>query len=159
VYIANCGSAGGARNVGMDNATGEWVLFMDDDDWWLHDYAFTLLAERCIRSNADAIAYDFIWKEKGYASCRKNWIAVWTKAWRRSFLNSKPYRFPRTLLWDDTKFMQDVLPNVHIAHYNMPLYYYNYGREGSVSMRNKRGELKEEEKRDYKIVYGRDKPD
>lgn len=31
-------NAGPTRSRGLDIATGEWVLFMDDDDWWLHDY-------------------------------------------------------------------------------------------------------------------------
>ena len=37
-------SAGGARNAGLDAAKGEWVLFMDDDDWYLPG-AFSKIAE------------------------------------------------------------------------------------------------------------------
>lgn len=157
VYVTNCGSAGGARNVGIDNATGEWILFMDDDDWWLHDYAFQFLAANCKRSKNDAVAYGFIYRLHGYGSALTNWIAVWTKAWRRSFLNSKPYRFPSILLYDDVKFMQDVSPHLHLTRYEMPLYYYNYGRKGSVTVRKLEGELKEEDKRDYKFVFGVEK--
>ena len=36
----------------------------------------------------------------------------------------------------------------------MPLYYYNYGREGSVTVRKERGELREQEVAEHKQIYG-----
>ena len=32
-----------ARQAGLDHASGEWVLFLDDDDYWLHDQVLTIL--------------------------------------------------------------------------------------------------------------------
>ena len=29
---------GPTRSRGLDIAKGDWILFMDDDDWWLHEY-------------------------------------------------------------------------------------------------------------------------
>ena len=29
---------GGARNTGLDNAKGDWITFLDSDDWWHRDF-------------------------------------------------------------------------------------------------------------------------
>lgn len=44
VEEVDCHCDGGTRNRGLDIAQGEWILFMDDDDWWLHEYVLEQLA-------------------------------------------------------------------------------------------------------------------
>ena len=135
VFEINARTAGTARNVGLDNATGQWIIFMDDDDWWLHEYTFEMLAEKARNDNYnDIIAFSFIFKGQGYAKCNR-WDAVWNKIWRRSFIESGPYRFPPLAFADDSKFSADTLPIAKIYFWDMPLYYYNYMREGSLSWR------------------------
>lgn len=152
VYISNYGSAGGSRNIGIDNAIGEWILFMDDDDWWLHERAFEKLAKQCKSSTTDIVAFSFVYRNQGYAKCGK-WIAVWNKAWRRSYLNSKPYRFPTTLFWDDTKFTEEAHPNATFTFFDEPLYCYNFMRQGSVSQRKEDGEFGTRVDDEYKLLY------
>ena len=152
VYISNCGSAGGSRNIGLDHATGEWILFMDDDDWWLHEYAFEILANKCKEVSSDIVAFSFIHKNQGYAQCG-TWIAVWNKAWRRSYIESKPYRFPTTLFWDDVKFTEEAHPHATFTFWDMPLYYYNFFRDGSVTKRKHNGEFGTRVDDEYKLLY------
>ena len=140
VFEINAKSAGVARNIGLDNATGTWVLFMDDDDWFLHDYVFEMLAARLKQTGANVLAFSFIFKGQGYAKCGK-WIAIWNKAWRRSFVESGHYRFPDWDHADDVGFAQQTHDKASFEYWDMPFYYYNFMREGSLSWREKEGKL------------------
>jgi len=142
VYSINARSAGVARNVGLGVAKGKWILWMDDDDWFLHDYAFEMLAERLKNTSADVLCFSFIYKGQGYAKCAL-WIAVWNKAWRRSFVESKPYRFPPKTFADDVDFAEETHPKAKVEYWDMPLYYYNFMREGSIAWRTAQGEFDE----------------
>ena len=37
VYSVDYKNEGPTRNFGLDKASGEWILWIDDDDWWLHE--------------------------------------------------------------------------------------------------------------------------
>lgn len=124
---------GPTRSAGLDAATGEWILFMDDDDWWLHEYAFEQIDRHV--SDCDLLCFGFIWKGRGYTSPNRSggyyWPAVWNKCWKRSIIGST--RFPETYP-DDLLFHNEMMTKLmRIKTWEMPLYYYNYWREGSIS--------------------------
>lgn len=98
---------------------------MDDDDWWLHDYAFEMLAEKLKTINTDILAFSFILKGRGYAKCGK-WIAIWNKVWKRSFIEKGQYKFPDCACADDVKWAEDTHPKATWTYWDMPFYYYNY---------------------------------
>lgn len=125
-----------SRSKGLDEATGEWVLFMDDDDWWLHEYVLWQLNEKLreLDDSVDILCFSFIFKGLCYASPRGNrgrhWIAVWNKCWRREAIGNT--RFPKVHMCSDKYFHQDMMKKgLNIAEWDMPMYYYNYMREGS----------------------------
>ena len=131
-YAVNFGLDGLTRNVGIDHAVGERLLFMDDDDWWLHEYVLEQLAERV--GDEDVLRFSFIWKGVKYARC-DNYIAVWNKCWRRSFVGDT--RFSDKKYWSDVDFHNAMMAkNPYILDWDMPMYYYNYMREGSISWLN-----------------------
>ena len=133
-------SAGGARNVGLDKARGEWILFMDDDDWYLPG-AFGMIAEELRhQQNIDILAYGFEWKGMGYAmqSQKRIYPAVWNKAWRRNFIGEE--RFPDWIHTDDLAFARKMHPRARFGFLPAVLYHYEFMRPGSVSDRIRNGE-------------------
>lgn len=59
------GGVSSARNLGLDNAQGEWIAFCDADDYVAENYLLELLNE-AISSNADFVVQDFDFaKENG----------------------------------------------------------------------------------------------
>lgn len=140
LIVTDFHSAGGARNAGMDIAKGEWILFMDDDDWYLPG-AFEAIAEELKRQkDIDILAYGFQWKGMGEArqSQKRIYPAIWNKAWRRSFIGET--RFPVWMHTDDVGFNRQLFGSARFGFLDKTLYYYNFMREGSVSDRIRKGE-------------------
>ena len=57
------GRDGLSRDKGLEMAQGDFILFLDDDDWFIHDYCFQMLADK-IKScpDADVIAFGYLCK-------------------------------------------------------------------------------------------------
>ena len=53
-----------SRSTGLDMASGDYILFLDDDDWWISDDILTML-DKVIDSSSpviDIFQFGFIWK-------------------------------------------------------------------------------------------------
>ena len=141
VLTVDFGRAGLSRNAALDVARGEWVLFMDDDDWYLPGAFQAIHDELTRQTNIDILAYGFEWKDRGPTLQSKNSIktAVWNKAWRREFIGAE--RFPDWIHTDDLGFARKMHPKARFGFLPMILYYYNFMRPGSVSDRIRDGEF------------------
>ena len=152
LIVTEHGMDGLARNAGIDAAEGEWVLFLDDDDWWIHEYVLEELHNAAEKAGpfVDMLCFDFIWKDPpaGVPAYFRNEadavnIAVWSKAFRRELIGET--RFPPIRMTSDVGFMQKIVekhPRCYATH--MLAYYYNFMRKGSQT------ELYERERREGK---------
>ena len=137
VFEVSVRNDGLSRNVGLDNATGEWVLFIDSDDYWLHEYVFELLVGRTEGSNADVIAFDMVWRHIGVVgavSGRNGQLFphCTNRCWKREFIGYT--RFPNVKPDSDAGFTTKLMwkhPKLDI--WRMPMYYYDFLRDGSFS--------------------------
>lgn len=140
-------NAGLARNAGLEAASGEWVLFMDDDDHWLGECVLAFLHRYAMSDDFDIACFSFYWSY-GAALPFDNagflFPNVWSKMWRRSFIGETRFRnvYPN----DDELFCKDMMqksPRIRVSD-NM-IYFYDYMRPGSISdaERKKRDASKE----------------
>lgn len=138
-----------ARNKGLMNATGEYIAFVDSDDWIEQDM-FQVMYNKAMEKNYDAVECDF-----KYVDDNKEWNGVidtisdiltldnkkkyfvnmfpviWNKIYRRDKI--KEIKFKDGVWAEDVEFLYKVIPNIDtIGKVNKSLYYY-YQREKSES--------------------------
>lgn len=134
-----------ARNVGLDNAIGEWICFSDSDDWmennWLQSFMdfetenFIVEGYYYKKGNIHEIANRLICKKCNisesieYLYKKQNIGLLWCRAFRRSIIEDFKIRFNEDFkIREDEDFilcyMQHIktvqLSSIIAYHYNMP---------------------------------------
>ena len=132
------GRDGLTRNAGLDIAQGEYILYMDDDDFVLHEFVYEEIDRKLRQENdPELLCCSFIWKGIGYTRpIAKNGELlpnVWSKAWRRDFISTT--RFTDVYSISDYYFCKEMERKPHrTVIFDFPIVYYNYLFEGSISL-------------------------
>ena len=137
-----CRRDGLARNAGIDIAKGKYIMFLDDDDYWLHEYVFQQIAMVVNDTNPDLFDYSIIVRGMGYlaASQGSSTHMVAGHVWKRTFIGET--RFNSDEYGSDVCFLKALtIKKPSAVWWDMPMYYYNYMREGSLSDRHRKGEI------------------
>lgn len=147
VFHRKNGGVASARNAGLDSASGEYIMFVDSDDW-IEKTMIADMLSMAIKENADLVECDFVEWKKGKKCSKpiheKNYILTNKEdIFYHSFTNGFPYlykvcwgkliktsicrsvRFPKRTVAEDAAFCDNVLLNCSrvIKCYTQ---YYNY---------------------------------
>lgn len=141
VFSQNNAGAGAARNIGLKNASGQYVCFMDIDDYYFSSESLQMLYETAVNENADVcggkilrdnngilspIENDGLYKKQGLINPKDcPWFFFTRMIYKRDFLIRNKITFPKLKVWEDPCFMVAVLaanPRIVMTKYNVYCY-------------------------------------
>lgn len=144
-----------ARNAGLEVATGEYVVFVDGDDW-LNSEALALVNARLEKTDADVLVLDYArayWNGRTRRNLREDifhqrlpetfeaadrpeflhmLMVAWNKVYRRSFIESLGLRFPPGYYEDTPWTYQTLISAKKITVLDRVCYYYRQDRAGRI---------------------------
>ena len=134
----NSGSASTPRNVGIDNSTGEYLVFVDADDMVTDDFIKTLL-DKIKKENFDYCL--FSWHYNGEDIIIEDEPPIWNTSacnciYKRTLIGNERFN-PNIRIGEDGEFNSRVRKGKK-ANITKVLYYYNTTNEQSVTY-NARG--------------------
>jgi len=146
VYIEKENSGqGGARNVGLAYAAGEYIGFVDGDDYVEPDM-YEQMYTRAKRDNLDMVecGYDHVCHEaitaikKAHPYNAKNMLiktknCVYNKLIKRGVISGNDIQFPETLKYEDFEYSCKIVPYITSAA-SVHGVYYHYAQHSNSTM-------------------------
>ncbi len=140
------GGLSDARNYGMKYAKGDYIAFLDSDDY-VDETIYEKMYNKAIEENADFVECDFYWvypdkkkEDVGYIYKNKKEmltyarVVAWNKLIKREIIKEK---FPLKLNYEDVEFFYKLIPNINkFSFVKEPLIYYIQREDSIVNKQN-----------------------
>lgn len=152
-YIIENAGAAQARNIGLDKAVGEYVGFVDSDDY-VATNMFEQLYDKAIEDNADIVNCAYYRKNENRCIEKETTINdnfgknlleepdimidsvpyIWNKIFKRTLIEENNIRFQRLRIYEDLVFTYELFINANkISKIFEPLYFYTVTRATSLT--------------------------
>jgi glycosyltransferase involved in cell wall biosynthesis len=147
VHLPENRKQGGAKNVGIEQAKGEWIGFIDSDDWITPDF-YERLIRKGEETGADMVGCDYSLTDRHsmevgqvvhnnkqsqtgvldmekYRSLILDSGSLVVKVYRREIVVDHPSRFPTGIFYEDNALANSwMLRAKHFEYIEEPLYFY-----------------------------------
>lgn len=138
---------GGAKNLGLEKARGEWIGFIDSDDWITENF-YEKLLKKAEETGADMVGCDYhltsehnmeigkvvhnnkpeqtgILNKEKYRSLILDSGSLVVKIYKRHIILDYPNRFPENIFYEDNAISNSwMLRSRHFEYIEEPMYYY-----------------------------------
>ena len=145
-YEKENGGLSSARNYGLEYATGEYIAFLDSDDY-VEKSMYEEMYNLAKKENADMVECDFIWeweygkkvydKRREYKTkeemMKKPRVVAWNKIYKREIIKKYKIRFPEGLIYEDMEFFYKLLPHLNKISYINKYFVHYTQREDSIT--------------------------
>lgn len=139
------GGLSDARNYAIPYATGEYIAFLDSDDY-VEVNMYEQMYEKAKKENADIVECDFLWEypnekieSKGRIYKDKHDILLnarvvaWNKLIKKELIEKTKVKFPYGLRYEDVEFFYKLIPYINkLDIVNKPFVHY-VQRDNSIS--------------------------